>query len=89
MPEDNVTPMNDDELRSLVAEVTELPVDEITDDARLVEDLGVDSLVSLELSLRLEERFGITLTEREMKEIGSFAAIRALLSDRVGGGSAA
>lgn len=84
MPENNGAPVDVDELRSLIAEVTELPVDEVTDDASFAEDLGVDSLVSLELWLRLEERFGVKLTEQEMKEIDSFAAVRAVLSGRVG-----
>ena len=32
---------------------------EVTDDARLIEDLGFDSLLLIELTLAVEERFGL------------------------------
>ncbi|MQY22606.1 acyl carrier protein [Nocardia macrotermitis] len=49
--------------------------DEVTADARLVEDLGYDSLAVIELSLRLEKEFDLQLvrdTEQaaDIKTIG-------------------
>lgn len=89
MPEENQTlEIDTDELRTLVAEVMELPVDEITDGARFTEDLGVDSLILLDLGLRLEERFGVRLSDQELKEIDSFGALGATLTERLAAESA-
>ncbi|MFE0047008.1 acyl carrier protein [Streptomyces albireticuli] len=78
-----------EELRAVVADALELPVEEVTDDARFKEDLDVDSLISLEIAVRVEERFGIRIDDAELTELGSFRHVSALVRDRVGGRSAA
>ncbi|MEV6960755.1 acyl carrier protein [Streptomyces sp. NPDC051207] len=78
-----------EELRALVAEALELQVDEITDEARFQEDLGVDSLVSLEISVRLEERYGIKVDENDLSELGSFSQVSELVREQLAAGSAA
>ncbi|MDG9715357.1 acyl carrier protein [Streptomyces sp. DH24] len=78
-----------EELRALVAEALELQVDEITDEARFDEDLGVDSLVSLEISVRLEERYGIRIDENDLSELGSFGRVSELVRDQLAIRSAA
>jgi acyl carrier protein len=48
-----------EELRKIYAENLEIPLDNVTVDADLVADLGVDSLTQDELMALVFERFGI------------------------------
>lgn len=48
----------------------ELFVDaDIEPDSRLKEDLEIDSLAAFELSLQLEERYGIEISEEELHQL--------------------
>ena len=53
--------------------------DKVTPDARLAEDLEADSLAAVELSMALEEEFGVTIADEElphMKTVGDLGAYR-------------
>lgn len=58
-----------EELRELIANVFELPVDEVTDEADFVEQLEADSLMALEVAVRMEKLYGIRLADSEVKDI--------------------
>ncbi|MGK5631054.1 acyl carrier protein [Streptomyces sp. URMC 123] len=83
------TALDLEELRALVAGALELPVEEVTDDARFKEDLEVDSLISLEIAVRLEERYGVKVDDAELAELGSFRKVGELVRAHVDGGSPA
>ncbi|MDX2041127.1 MAG: acyl carrier protein [Acidobacteriota bacterium] len=53
--------------------VDELGVDEaeVTDNARFIDDLGADSLDTVELVMRFEEEFGIEIPDEEAEKIQS------------------
>jgi acyl carrier protein len=72
-------------LRATIAEVLELDPDEITEDARFVDDLGVDSLTTMEMQIALEEEYGIKLTDDEVLSSVSLRAVHALLSNKTAG----
>jgi acyl carrier protein len=52
-------------VKELVASVTERELDEVPSDARLKEDLGVDSLLAMELMLLIDKKFGIEIPDEE------------------------
>jgi acyl carrier protein len=83
------TAIDTEELRALVADALELPVADITDDADFVNDLEVDSLISLEIAIRLEERYGIKVSDDDMSSISSFRQVCTLVESRLAAGSAA
>jgi len=60
---DQTTTMHATELRALIADVLELPIDEITDASRFIDDLEVDSLASLQIAVQVEKRFGVSIGE--------------------------
>ncbi|GAA0419190.1 acyl carrier protein [Streptomyces luteireticuli] len=70
----NSTTVDLEHLRTTIAEVLELDPEEVTDDARYVEDLGVDSLLALEMQIALEEQYGVQLTEADLGEATSLRA---------------
>ena len=52
-------------VRSIIAEQLGVKVEEVTDAASFVDDLGADSLDTVELVMALEEEFGIEIPDEE------------------------
>ncbi|GHI09768.1 hypothetical protein AQI88_16365 [Streptomyces cellostaticus] len=76
----NSTVVDLEQLRATIADVLELSLDELTDDARFVEDLGVDSLIGLELQITLEVQYGVRLTEADLRRATSLHSAHRLLT---------
>ncbi|MGW3957057.1 acyl carrier protein [Streptomyces sp. NPDC004752] len=74
--------LDKEELRTLVAEVLDVDVAEITDEARFVDDLEVDSLMALEVVVVLEKKYGIKLPESDLKQIVTLHSAYELLLSR-------
>jgi acyl carrier protein len=70
------------ELRTLIAGVLELPVGEITPASRFIEDLDVDSLASLEIAVKVENRFGVSIGETHLASIGTVGEMIRLVESR-------
>lgn len=77
------TPVDLEELRSLMAATFELEPEDITDDAHFTRDLGMDSLITLEIATRLEDRYRITVTDDELKEINTLAGVHELVRQKL------
>jgi acyl carrier protein len=83
MSTESTATLNVDELRSLVATALDLPIDEVTDTASFVDDLGVDSLMSLEIAVTLEQRYGTKINDDELAKVTSFQAIHDLMREKL------
>jgi acyl carrier protein len=61
----------EDKVKSIIVE--ELGVDEaeVTANARFIDDLGADSLDTVELVMRFEEEFGIEIPDEDAEKITS------------------
>lgn len=73
------------ELRALIADVLDLEQTMIADDTHFINDLGVDSLLSLEVLVALERRYKVTLSENDLREMSSLSQAAALLARRLDG----
>ena len=51
--------LDKEELRTVVADVLDVERDDVTDEANFVEELGVDSLMALEVMVVLEKKYGV------------------------------
>jgi acyl carrier protein len=56
------------EVKNLVARVTEREPDEIPDDAHFMDQLGVDSLMAMEIMIAVDRKFGIDIPEEEFNK---------------------
>jgi acyl carrier protein len=56
-------------VREIVAEQLERDVNEVTNTASFVDDLGADSLDIVELVMKMEEEFGIEIPDEEAEKI--------------------
>ena len=57
------------EVRKLVAEVTERGPEEISDTAQFIEDLGIDSLMAIEILVAVDKKYRIQIPEEEFGKI--------------------
>ena len=57
------------EVRRLVAEITERGPEEISDTALFVEDLGIDSLMAIEMLVAVDKKYRIQIPEEEFGQI--------------------
>ncbi|MFT5208690.1 MAG: acyl carrier protein [Flavobacterium sp.] len=60
---------NEERVRKLVCEQLGVKEDEVTIDASFVEDLGADSLDTVELVMALEEEFETEIPDEEAEKI--------------------
>ncbi|PIE34747.1 acyl carrier protein [candidate division KSB3 bacterium] len=58
-------------IKAIVAEQLGVEESEITDDASFVDDLGADSLDTVELVMALEEEFGIEIPDEDAEKIAT------------------
>ena len=57
------------EVRRLVAEITERTPEEISDTALFVDDLGIDSLMAIEMLVAVDKKYRIQIPEEEFGKI--------------------
>ena len=56
-------------VQEMLAEALNISVEEVAADAKIVEDLGADSLDVVELLSRLEDEFGITIPDEDVENL--------------------
>ncbi len=56
-------------VKSIVAESLGVDINEVTENASFVNDLGADSLDTVELVMTLEEQFGIEIPDEDAEKI--------------------
>jgi acyl carrier protein len=70
-------------LRTLVANVLDVDEDLLAADTHFVDDLGVDSLMALELMVALEKEYKLKLTEENLREMTCLRKVHNLLLERL------
>jgi len=67
------------EIKKLVAEIAEKTPEEITDDAKFSEDLGIDSMMALEIVASIEKKYKVIIPEGEIPNMRSLQNIYDLI----------
>ena len=57
------------ELRTIIAEIAEIEPEKITTDAAFVEDLGMDSMMALEILAAIEKKYKIQIPEDKLMRL--------------------
>lgn len=70
------------ELRTLLANVLDKDVESITDDAHFVNELGVDSIMTLEILVALERKYKIKLPEKDLQRLTNLRSVYELLLEK-------
>lgn len=67
------------DLKSTIANVMDIDEAQIQGETRFIEDLGMESLMALEIMVALEKKYGIKLKEEQLRELTCLNAVIALL----------
>lgn len=65
---------NFEDVKGVIVEKLGVDADKVTPEARFVEDLGADSLETVELIMGLEDRFGISISDEDAEKIRTVQA---------------
>jgi acyl carrier protein len=72
-----------DKVKSIIVEQLGVDEEEVTPDASFVDDLGADSLDTVELVMAFEEEFGIEIPDEEAAELTSYPLIRLVVNEQL------
>ncbi|RLE31062.1 acyl carrier protein [Candidatus Acetothermia bacterium] len=77
-----------DRVREIIAEQLMADLEEVTDEASFVDDLGADSLDTVELIMEFEDEFGIEIPDEDAEKIQTvgeaIAYIERLVAEKEG-----
>ena len=58
-----------EKIQELLADALSIPVEKVTADAKIVDELGADSLDIVELLSRLEDEYGIVIPDEDVEKL--------------------
>nr|VFJ55010.1 MAG: acyl carrier protein [Candidatus Kentron sp. FW]VFJ57988.1 MAG: acyl carrier protein [Candidatus Kentron sp. FW]VFJ61275.1 MAG: acyl carrier protein [Candidatus Kentron sp. FW] len=73
----------EDRVKKIVAEQLGVKEEDVVDDASFVDDLGADSLDTVELVMALEEEFDCEIPDDEAEKITTVKAAMAYIKDHM------
>ena len=71
-----------DKVKKLIANQLGIEEDKITEDSRLIEDLGADSLDTVEMLMTLEEEFDVQIPDEEAMQLSTVKSIVDLIESK-------
>lgn len=63
--------VSQDKIKQIIADQLGVKKEEVTDSAKFVDDLGADSLDTVELVMALEEEFGIEIPDEDAEKLAT------------------
>ncbi|MCH2024714.1 MAG: acyl carrier protein [Verrucomicrobiales bacterium] len=64
-----------DKVKEIIIQNLNVPGENVTPEAKFIEDLGADSLDTVELVMAFEEEFGIEVADEEAEKLVSVGAV--------------
>ncbi len=61
--------VSEDRIKEIIAEKLDINIEQVTDEAKFIDDLGADSLDVVELIMTLEDLFEIEITDEQAEKI--------------------
>jgi acyl carrier protein len=81
--EDSFCMAIEERVKKIIAEQLGVEEDEVNPESHFVEDLGADSLDTVELVMALEEEFGIEIPDEDAEKIATVQNAIDYISERV------
>lgn len=73
----------DNEIRDIIAVIIEKEPAQIAPDALFFEDLGVDSMMALEILVAIEKKYKIKIPEEKLPELKTLNAVIAIAREYI------
>ena len=61
--------VSDDKIKEIIADKLEISLEQVTEEAKFIDDLGADSLDVVELIMSLEDEFDIEISDEQAEKI--------------------
>ena len=61
--------VSDDKIKEIIADKLEVSLEQVTEEAKFIDDLGADSLDVVELIMTLEDEFDIEISDEQAEKI--------------------
>lgn len=74
--------MTIEKVKKLISNQLNVDESKITEDSRLIEDLGADSLDTVEMLMAFEEEFGISIPDEQAMQMRTVKDIVELIDSR-------
>lgn len=71
------------EVKKLISEIAEVSEEELKEEARFTEDLGVDSMMALEIVASIEKKYKVVIPEDKIPTIRSLNNVYSLLGELI------
>ncbi len=72
-----------DKIRDILVEYVEVPKEKITEEAKLIADLGLSSLDVMDVVLAFEEEFNVVIPDRKLLDIITVEDMIQLLEEEL------
>lgn len=79
-----ITDQMKQEIKALVSDITEIPETDLREDAEFVKDLGIDSMMALEIVASVEKKYKLAIPEEKIPTIRSLQDVYGLLEELLG-----
>jgi len=76
--------VSQDKIKQIIADQLGVKKEEVTDNAKFVDDLGADSLDTVELVMALEEEFGIEIPDEEAEKLVTVGDALRYIDEKAG-----
>jgi acyl carrier protein len=70
-------------VKTIIGEYVNRDANDINDTDHLIDDLGLDSLDSIEVIMNIEEKLGIELGDDELSEVRNVAQLAEILDSKL------
>lgn len=76
--------VSQDKIKQIIADQLGVKKEEVTDGAKFVDDLGADSLDTVELVMALEEEFGVEIPDEEAEKLVTVGDALRYIEEKAG-----
>ena len=73
----------EEKVKSIIAEQLGVKPEEVTPEASFIDDLGADSLDTVELVMALEEEFGIEIPDEDAEKMSKVSEAIKYIEDKI------
>ena len=76
--------VSQDKIKQIIADQLGVKKEEVTDNAKFVDDLGADSLDTVELVMALEEEFGVEIPDEDAEKLATVGDALRYIEEKSG-----